>query len=133
MKVTTANLAINKTALSDREAISRTLSMYCYALHHGDTEALRQLLTKETNLQAPGLRLSRDQWLERVANRVSPAAQGAPFHYSTRAIDQHPEHAMATVDCPLYDHRYVDFLSLLKINNKWLIVNKLYGEQAATQ
>jgi len=37
---------------------------------------------------------------------------------------------MVKVECPLFDCEYIDFLGLLKENQQWLIVSKMYVDMA---
>lgn len=101
---------------------------YFEGLHRGEVEKLRAIFHPDAFLKAPGLRRSLDQWLDAVANRSVPEQQGRPFHYKLLSIEIIKDQAMVKLECPLFDHRYVDYLGLLKEDGRWLIVNKMYTD-----
>ncbi len=113
------------------KAISKLLLQYFEGLHHGDAEKLKAIFDSRCQLQAPAIRRSRDEWLDIVKTRTSPAQRGDVFDYRILSIEILGDQAIAKIDCPLLDHRYVDFLGLLKENGRWLIVNKMYAERPA--
>ncbi|WP_277749872.1 nuclear transport factor 2 family protein [Pseudoalteromonas sp. R3] len=73
------------------------------------------------------MRRTRDEWLQLVSDRTSPAENGDEFAYQILAIDWLGQQAMVKVLCPLFEHNYVDFLGLLKEQGQWRIVNKMYA------
>ncbi|WP_339668919.1 nuclear transport factor 2 family protein [Dasania marina] len=101
---------------------------YFDGLHFGDVAKLAAIFHPDAFLKAPGLRRSLKQWLDAVATRPVPAQQGKPYGYQLLAIEIIKDQAMVKLQCPLFDHDYVDFLGLLKENGRWLIVNKMYSD-----
>ena len=101
---------------------------YFDGLHFGDVAKLQAIFHPDAFLKAPRLRRSLKQWLDAVATRPAPAQQGKPYDYQLLAIEIIKDQAMVKLQCPLFDHDYVDFLGLLKENGRWLIVNKMYSD-----
>ncbi len=109
------------------------LEQYFEGLHHGNVEKLTAIFHPRCQLQAPGIRRSRDEWLTLVAMRESPAKRGDPFNYRILSIDIQGEQAMAQVDCPLLGSRFTDYLGLLYESGEWKIVNKMYADRIPSQ
>src|SRR5690606_27696076 len=99
-------------------------------LHHADVARLDRIFDHRAQLQAPGIRRSKQEWLALVASREVPAERGDAFAYRLLAVDLAGEQAMVRVHCPLLGQDYVDFLSLLKEQNCWRIVNKMYADNS---
>lgn len=112
----------------DFESITAIIQAYFNGLHNGDVTKLKSIFHQDTWLKAPGVRLSLEQWLKAVADRAVPAQQSRPFNYKILSIDVVQDQAMVKIHCPLFDFNYVDFLGLLKEQNQWQIVNKMYTD-----
>lgn len=117
---------------SDSEQIRTIVQCYFQALYTADVENLRAIFHPDAWLQAPGIRRSRDEWLQRVAERPVPADVGSPDDFAILSLEVLGEQAMVKLYCPLFENRFIDFLGLLKENGRWQIVNKMYAEQAGT-
>lgn len=113
---------------SDFESITAIIQTYFNGLHNGDVTKLKSIFHQDSWLKAPGVRLSLEQWLKAVADRPTPAQQSKPFNYKILSIDIVQDQAMVKVHCPLFDFNYFDFLGLLKEQDQWLIVNKMYAD-----
>lgn len=109
--------------------ISSIMQQYFDGLHHGDVDKLAAIFDSRCQLQAPGMRLSRDEWFARVATRNSPASRHDPYEYRILSIDIQGSQAMVQVDCPLLGNRFTDYLSLMHENGRWQIVNKMYADR----
>lgn len=110
------------------EEIRRIALSYFHGLYKADVELLRSLFHETATLQAPGLRLTRDEWLERVGSRPIPRDEGSREDFEILAMDIEQSLATVKVFCPLFQHCYIDFLTLLKEDGRWLIVNKTYAD-----
>ncbi len=110
------------------EAVIALVGKYFHGLHQGDTKRLRAIFHADAFLKAPGLRRSLTEWLDAVATRPVPAQQGQPFNFKLLSVEIIKDQAMVKLECPLFDHAYVDYLGLLKEDGHWLIVNKMYTD-----
>lgn len=108
--------------------VMKIVKEYFHSLYHGDVERLQAIFHQDAFLKAPGLRRSLDEWLSAVAQRPVPSEQGQPFEFKLLSIEVINDQAMVKLDCPLFDHVYIDFIGLLKENGQWLIVNKMYTD-----
>jgi hypothetical protein len=104
------------------------VQIYFEGLYQGDVKKLASIFHADAFLKAPGLRRSLTEWLAAVAERPIPAQQGLAYNFRLLSIEIIKDQAMVKLDCPLFDHAYVDFLSLLKENGRWLVVNKMYTD-----
>lgn len=110
------------------ESVITLIRDYFDGLHHGEVSKLRRIFHPDAFLKAPGLRRSLEQWLDAVASRPVPERQGRPYDFKLLAIEIIKDQAMVKLECPLFDHFYIDYLGLLKENGRWLIVNKMYTD-----
>jgi len=69
-----------------------------------------------------------DQYLDGVKNRQSPKDSGKPFKGTIISINVVNSIAIAKVHVKMYEFNYDEFLSFHKINNRWLIVNKMIAD-----
>lgn len=116
------------TSANDFESVSDIVQRYFYGLHYGDVAKLRAIFHADAFLKAPGSRRSLEQWLSDVSCRPVPSQQGRPFKYKVLSIEVIKDQAMVKLDCPLFEHRYIDFLGLLKEEGHWKIVTKMYTD-----
>ncbi|HTT12455.1 MAG TPA: nuclear transport factor 2 family protein [Burkholderiaceae bacterium] len=71
--------------------------------------------------------LPRDQWFEMVRNRPSPKARGLARHDEILQIDQaSPTMAFVKLRCAIPPRFFTDYLSLLKIDGRWQVAQKVY-------
>ena len=107
-----------------------TLVLECYfqGLYQGDSALLAEICDKELVLFAPRQRRTLQQWLNDVNTRPVPRALGEDYRFKILSIELVGSQAMAKLDCPLLGHNYTDFIGLLKENNQWKIVTKIYSE-----
>ncbi|GAA0350766.1 nuclear transport factor 2 family protein [Bowmanella denitrificans] len=113
---------------SDLQAIEALLMQYFDGLHRADIALLDSIFDPDARLYAPGIRRSKQQWLDLVANRPVPEKLGHSFDYQVLAIERCGEQAMAKVSCPLLGARFIDYLGLLKEGGNWRIVAKQYAD-----
>ncbi len=112
----------------DFELVMNLVRDYFNGLHHGDITKLQAIFHEDAFLKAPGLRRSLNEWLDAVASRPVLAMQGRSYEFRLLSIEIIKDQAMVKLECPLFDHFYIDFLGLLKENGQWLIVNKMYTD-----
>jgi hypothetical protein len=67
-----------------------------------------------------------EEYIEGVKNRKSPNELNETFKMNIIGVDIQGKIAMAKLHVPMLGYNYYDYLSLVKINNDWKIVNKLF-------
>jgi hypothetical protein len=117
--------------MDDRKAIEAVVQTYLDGLHEGDadklasafhpTSALTQWWEGELKI------VPRDVWLDAVRKRPSPKAQGLARSDEILSIELHgPEMAVATLRCAIPPRFFTDVLSLLKIDGRWQVAQKVF-------
>lgn len=106
--------------------VSEVARVYFRGLYTADVPLLRGIFHSTATVQAPNLKLTRDEWLERVSTRPVPRDVGSSEGFKILAVDVEQQMAMVKAYCPLFQLRHIDFLTLINENERWHIVNKTY-------
>ena len=119
-----------KNDIQDSTAVANSLEdFYFKGIYEGNLDLLNQVFNTGTLLfgDVKGQLYAKtlDQYLDRVKNRQSPKDSGKPFKGEIISIKLVNSVAIAEVKVKMYDFNYYEFLSFHKLNNRWLIVNKM--------
>jgi hypothetical protein len=119
-----------ETNQQDSLAIARALENYYFkGIYEGDITILNNVYNPGTlvfgDVKGQPYAKTLDQYLDGVKNRQSVKNSGKPFKGSIISIDVINSIAVAKVHVKMYDFNYDEFLSFHKINNRWVIVNKM--------
>src|SRR6185312_6686683 len=114
----------------DSLAITRVLEdHYFKGIYEGDINDLSTIYHPGTllfgDVKGQPYAKTLDQYLDGVAHRQSPKDSGKPFKGTTISIDVVNSIAVAKVHVKMYDFNYDEFLAFHKIDNRWVIVNKM--------
>ena len=120
------------TATDDVRTIEGVIQSYLDGLHDGDaakiasafhpTSALTSVTDDGELVITP-----RDVWLDRVRTRPSPKQQGLARHDEVLSIDLvSPTMAHVKLKCAIPPRFFTDQLSLLKIEGRWQIAQKVF-------
>lgn len=117
----------------DSLAITNALENdYFQGIYEGDIEKLGRILYSGAllfaDIRGEAYAKTRNEYLETVKNRQSVKDSGKPFKGTIVSIDVVNTIAVAKVHVKMYDFNYEEFLSFHKINNQWLIVNKMFSD-----
>ena len=117
--------------MSEQKAIQDALELYFDALYQGDTEKVREIFHQNAHLySATGgefVDLPLENYVSLVAGRPSPQSQGAERTGEVLSIDQSgPHSALAKVTLTIGARRFVDYLTLLKVEGRWVIAAKAF-------
>ena len=123
----------------DSLAITQALKDYYFkGIYEGDINTLKPIYHPGTllfgDVKGQPYAKTLDQYLDGVAHRQSVKDSGKPFKGTIVSIDVINSIAVAKVHVKMYDFNYDEFLSFHKIDNRWLIVNKMItdvGENSA--
>lgn len=118
----------------DLRAIEATVQAYLDGLYEGDTDKIARAFhptSALTDCRDGKINIvPRDAWLEMVRKRPSPKAQGLPRHDKILSIDRTgPLTAMVKLNCAIPPRFFTDYLSLLKIDGRWQVVQKVYATE----
>jgi hypothetical protein len=123
------------TGTDDVKIIEAVIQSYLDGLYEGDADKIASVfhptsaltsVTKDGEL----LILARDQWLDKVRTRPSSKQQGLPRHDQVLTIDLvSPAMAYVKLNCAVPPHFFTDQLSLLKIDGRWQIAQKVFATE----
>lgn len=118
--------------MSERKAIEAVVKTYLDGLYEGDTEKLARVFHPTSALahdMGGELKIvPRDEWLEAVRNRPTPVSQGLTRHDEILQIDEAgPTTAFVKVKCAIPPRFFTDYLSLLKIDGRWQVAQKVFA------
>ena len=128
--------------MNAHKEIHETLDRYFKSIYTGDVARLKTtfhpqaVLFGEINGQ-PYLK-PLPEYLHAVENRKSPEELGEAFEMKVVSVEvlDTVNIAYAKTHCRMLGFNYFDFLSLIRQDNRWMIVNKLFAHvppQAANQ
>lgn len=112
----------------ERDAIEQTVRTYL----DGPADKLASVFheTSALTYEQDGklIALPRDQWLTWVRERPAPKAKGLARDDVILSVDQAgPTTAMVKVKCQIPPRFFTDYLSLLKIDGRWVVAQKVFA------
>ena len=117
----------------NRALITAMLESYYFkGIYEGDLDLLKQVYYPGTllfgDVKGQPYAKTLNEYLDGVANRQSPKASGKPFKDEIISIKVVNSIAIAEVKVKMYDFYYHEYLSFHRIDDKWLIVNKMISD-----
>ncbi len=127
------NLTKMENDQHDSLAIAKAIENYYFkGIYEGDVNALAKIFNPGTllfgDVNGQPYAKTLNQYLEGVRNRQSPKDSGKPFKGTIISVDVINSIAIAKVHVKMYEFNYDEFLSFHKIDNRWLIVNKMISD-----
>lgn len=117
---------------ADTKAVEATVRTYLDGLYEGDADKLSHVfhpISALTTVREDGSIqiLPRDEWLDLVRNRPSPKASGLHREDHILTLDLvGPTLALVKVKCQIPPRYFTDLLSLLKVESRWQIAQKVF-------
>jgi len=117
-------------------AIAEVLHRYYEGLYHSDTALLRLVFHPQAlYVTASGgklLHLGLEDYLPIVAARKAPAQTGDPYGYVVESIDfAGPDTASVRMSSSMLGKHFLDFISLIKVDDEWRIIAKVFHHEPA--
>lgn len=118
--------------MTDKEAIEGVVQTYLEGLYEGDATKIASAFhptSALTSISEEGeLAITpRDVWLNNVRNRPSPKQRGLSRHDEVLSIDLvGPTMAYVKLRCAIPPRFFTDQLSLLKIDGRWQVAQKVF-------
>lgn len=110
------------------EAVKAVIEQYFKGIQFGDTALLDRVFHKNAllfgDINGQPYAKTRNEYLSGVANRISPNDSGQPFEAEILAIELINSIATAKLHVRMYTFNYYNFITLHKIDGKWLIISK---------
>ena len=124
-----------KTTQQDSAVITQALENYYFkGIYEGDLNALQNILNPGTlmfgDVKGQPYAKTLDVYLDGVRNRQSPKDSGKPCKGTIYSVEVINTIAMVKANVKMYDFSYDQFLSFHKIDNRWMIVNKMITDVA---
>lgn len=117
----------------DLEGIRNTVDDYFLGMYHSDTDRLAKAFHSDAFLtgyfQGNFSRFSLGDWLGMVEKTEAPAEQGEAFDMNIVSIDMKENVAMVKVRDLYLGLWFTDYLTLIKMDNGWKIVNKSFHHE----
>lgn len=115
----------------DFDGVTEMLNDYFDGLYHSDTKILGRVFHSQARYvcaTAPELvNLGMDEYFPVVDKREPPAARGEARRDAIQSIDfAGPNTAFARVNCAIGDRYFTDFLSLIRTEDGWRIIAKVF-------
>ena len=116
----------------ERNAIEQTVQTYLDGLYEGDADKLASVFheTSALTYEQDGKLtvLPREQWLKSVRERGSPKSKGLARDDAILQVDQAgPTTALVKVKCQIPPRYFTDYLSLLKVDGRWVVAQKVFA------
>lgn len=120
--------------MDERVAIEQAIRTYFDGLHEGDADKLAAVFHETSALtfehEGRVSIMTRDQWLDAVRARPSPKSKGLARDDAILLLDQSgPATAFVKVKCQIPPRYFTDYLSLLKVDGRWRIVQKVFATE----
>ncbi len=119
----------------DHAEIVSFLDNYFDGFYQGDVDKLKSVFNPACHLYSaavsPMMDSTMDQVYARVGDRTVPAERGDPKEDGILTLDQSgPECAFAKVFICLGDKHFIDYLTILKVDNSWSIISKTFTSES---
>ena len=116
-------------------SILDAVKLYYDGHHYGDLEKLKKVFHPNCYVVGHfdgGLEyLLRDAYLDWMKDQETPAALGHPYAINVISVDVAGTAATVKVDDEYLGYRYTDYLSMIKMENGWVIVNKAFNTEGS--
>jgi len=121
-------IAQSPAPTTDDAMVRETIATYLHGLKFNDVESLKKAFLPEAKLyfvKKNGSlgQLTQEQWYEGFKASAGKEEQG---ELSIAAVDVAGNAASAKVEEDYPNSHYTDYVSLLKLNGEWKIVNKIF-------
>lgn len=109
--------------------ITAVLMNYFNGIYNGDVTTLKTVFHPQAivagDINGQPYFKTVDQYLDGVKNRKSPHELGDEFRMKIISLEIINNTAIAKVQVPIFEYNYYDQLSLVIVDGKWVVVNKL--------
>ena len=121
---------------SDGDLIKQAVQHYSDGLLNSSGESLRKAFHPKAAVigiqEGKFFYNTIDEFVDHVGGTPSPTSTGEEASLEILSIDQTGEAATVKVACNLPGFKYTDYLSLLKVEGDWMIMNKIFRHAPKT-
>lgn len=119
------------------DEVCGVLQVYFDGLYHSDTARLRRVFHPQalyaTAAAGDGalLAMNMPDYFAMVDQRPAPASRGDARHDRILSIELvGPVTALAKVECAILPRRFIDLLSMVRVEGRWQIMAKVFHGEA---
>ena len=111
--------------------IENVIRIYLDLLYKGDIGLIESVFFQEATVSSVSdgkiISINMDGFRERIATRSSPESVGETRQDKIIMIDiSSPTTAIVKLECMILKNHYTDYLSLIKVSEKWGIISKVF-------
>lgn len=117
--------------------ILSVVQIYLDGLFEGDTAKIRQSFHPASSLFAVAsdgklVNMPREEWCRMIEGRASPKASGLTReHERILSVDiTGPNTAVVKLNCAIAPRFFTDYLSLIRLDGRWQVINKTFVAEA---
>jgi len=119
------------TISDDLVKIENIIRIYLDLLYKGDVDLIKSVFHQEATVSSISdgkiISINMEGFRKRVATRESPESISETRHDKIILIDiSSPTTAIAKVECMILKNHYTDYLSFIKVSEKWGIISKVF-------
>ena len=119
------------TISGDLAKIENIIRIYLDLLYKGDVDLVKSVFHQEATVSSISegkiISINMEGFRKRVATRESPESISETRHDKIILIDiSSPTTAIAKVECMILKNHYTDYLSFIKVSEKWGIISKVF-------
>ena len=119
------------TISGDLAKIETIIRIYLDLLYKGDVDLIKSVFHQEATVSSISegkiISINMEGFRKRVATRESTESIGETRHDKIILIDiSSPTTAIAKVECMILKNHYTDYLSFIKVSEKWGIISKVF-------
>ena len=117
--------------------IENVIRIYLDLLYKGDIGLIESVFFQEATVSSVSdgkiISINLDGFRERIAARSSPESVGETRQDKIIMIDiSSPTTAIVKLECMILNNHYTDYLSLIKVSEKWGIISKVFHMKHGT-
>ncbi len=119
------------TISDDLVKIENIIRIYLDLLYKGNVDLIKSVFHQEATVSSISdgkiISINMEGFRKRVATRESPESISETRHDKIILIDiSSPTTAIAKVECMILKNHYTDYLSFIKVSEKWGIISKVF-------
>ncbi len=119
------------TISDDLVKIENIIRIYLDLLYKGNVDLIKSVFHQEATISSISdgkiISINMEGFRKRVATRESPESISETRHDKIILIDiSSPTTAIAKVECMILKNHYTDYLSFIKVSEKWGIISKVF-------
>jgi putative lumazine-binding protein len=120
-------------AKTDMELVGQTAEAYFQGLHHCDAAKLEAIFHPDAHIggwrEGVFVNRTRTEFIDFVKSAPAPSQNGEAYDMKVVGVDLTGTTGLLKVQVLFLGFRFTDYLSLLKIDDAWVIMNKVFWHE----